>query len=308
MPHLPDFEAWAIFAQVADRGSFSAAAEDLALSKATVSKAVSRLEARLGAPLFHRTSRRLALTEGGRASLDRARRLLAEGEAIEEEASAQSAEPRGVVRMAAPLSFGLRHVAPLLPAFLARNARVEVDLNFSDSYVDLVGQGYDLALRIGVLGDSSLRGRRLCGIRRALVASPGWWDEQGRPKHPRELEGRAALLYSNLPQPDIWHFRHSRAGEAYVRVAGRCRANNGDAMLPLLVAGQGMALLPEFIVGEELAAGRLEEVLQDWTDGDAGLHLVTPPGTLRPARVSLLIEHLARELARQPWAGVRAKR
>lgn len=301
MTHLPDFEAWAIFAKVAERGSFSGAADDLGLSKATVSKAVGRLEQRLGAALFHRTSRRIALTESGRASLDRARQLVADGEAIEEEANAQSIEPRGVVRMAAPLSFGVRHVAPLLPGILARHPQLSIDLSFSDAYTDLVGQGYDLALRIGVLDDSSLRGRRLCGIRTALVASPAWWDRHGRPKHPADLEGRDALLYSNLPQPEIWSFRHGDLGDVYVRVTSRAKANNGDALVPLIVAGQGMAMLPEFIIGGELASGALEAQLPDWTRTDAGLHLVTPPGTLRPARVAVLIDYLTRELARRPW-------
>jgi DNA-binding transcriptional LysR family regulator len=302
MPHLPDFEAWAIFAKVADRGSFSGAAAELALSKATVSKAVSRLEARLGAPLFHRTSRRIALTESGRASLDRARRILAEGEAVEEEMAAQAVEPRGIVRMAAPLSFGVRHVAPLLPGFLDRFPRLSVDCDFSDSYVDVVGRGHDLAIRIGVLDDSSLRARRICGVEMLLVAAPGWWDRTGRPAHPRELEGREALLYSNLPQPEIWSFRHRKAGEAYVRVESRVRANNGDALVPLLIAGQGMAVLPDFVIGPEVIAGRLESVLPEWMGNDAGVHIVSPPGAQRPRRVSLLIDHLTRELAKQPWA------
>jgi len=203
--------------------------------------------------------------------------------------------------MAAPLSFGILHVAPLLSAFLDRYSKLAIDLNFSDSYIDVVGRNYDLALRIGVLDDSSLRSRRICGVERLVVASPGWWDRHGRPAHPRELEGREALLYSNLPQPEVWAFRHAKAGEAYVRVVSRVRANNGDALLPLLVAGQGMAILPDFIVGPAVASGALEAVLSDWTDSDVAVHLVTPPGSQRPKRVSLLIDYLARALARQPW-------
>jgi DNA-binding transcriptional LysR family regulator len=298
MAKLPDFEGLAIFAKVVELRSFAAAAAELALSKATVSKAVSRLEERLGARLFNRTSRRLALTDAGQKLSERAARLLSDGEAAENEALAQSVAPRGLVRLAVPMTFGVKAVAPILPEFLSQYPDVAIDLHLSDAMVDLIGEGFDAGLRIASLPDSSLIARRLCAMPRHTVASPAYLKRYGRPTHPMHLAQHKCLGYAYLSTPGVWHYTNAAGEQASVRPAGPLRVNNGEALMPALLAGLGIADLPDFIVGDAVASGEVEVILKDWKQTEGAVHLVTPPGGPRPARVEVLAEFLAKHLAK----------
>jgi DNA-binding transcriptional LysR family regulator len=204
----------------------------------------------------------------------------------------------GLVRIAAPLTFGIKHLAPVLADFLEAHPGIKIDLRLSDAFVDIVGDGVDIALRIAELPDSSLRARRLGPVTAHVIAAPVYFEKHGRPRHPADLASHACFTYTNTASPDYWRFRKAGGEEASVRVDGPIRTDSGDAMLPALRAGLGVAILPGFIVDADIAAGRLEAVLTDWTIGASALHLITPPGTLRPARVEALIEFLSDRLKR----------
>ena len=298
MAKLPDFEGLAIFAKVVELRSFAAAAGELALSKATVSKAVSRLEERLGARLFNRTSRRLALTDAGQRLSERAARLLTDGEAAESEVLAQSATPRGLLRLAVPMTFGVKVVAPLLPEFLKTYPEVAIDLHLSDATVDLIGEGFDAGLRIARLPDSSLLARRLCPMPRYTVAAPSYLKRWGRPTHPMHLADHKCFGYAYLSNPNVWHYTNAAGEEVSVRPAGPLRVNNGEALLPAVLAGLGIADLPDFIVGDAIASGEVEVILKGWKQTEGAVHLVLPPGGPRPARVEVLAEFLAKHFAK----------
>ncbi len=291
---LPDLEAWATFATVADHSSFSAAATAMGVSKATVSKAVARLEASLGQSLFHRTSRRLTLTEAGKPLAERAQRMLAEAVAAEEAAHDAASAPAGRLRVAAPMTFGVTHVAPLIAEFLAAHPAIEIELALSDARVDIVAEGFDVALRIAELPDSSLRARRLRSVASHIVAAPAYLERYGTPRHPGELGDHRLLGYTNITGP--WRFRGPGGAEVAVRASGPLAANSGDSLMPALIAGLGIARLPDFILGDTVADGRLVEILPEWRPAPVGLHLLTPPSPLRPARVEALIAFLSERL------------
>ena len=293
---LPDFEAWAIFASVAEHGSFNGAARALGLSNATVSKAVSRLETSVGSTLFNRTSRRIALTETGAQLAERAARLLADAVETEECAREEVGAPRGTVKLAVPMSLGIAEIGPIIADFLILYPDISVEMHLSDALVDLVGEGYDAALRIGTLPDSSLRARKLRDVARPIVASPGWVAAHPDVRTPADLSASDVFGYTNLPRHRQIVLRHADGSEAHFPAEGRLRTNNADAMLAAIEGGLGVAMAPDFIARAAIDAGRLVTILDAWRSSPIALHLVTPPGKLRPRRVTALLDFVEARL------------
>ena len=302
MSKLPDFEGLAMFAKVAEERSFAAAARTMGVSVATVSRAVTRLEERLGGRLFNRTSRRLALTDYGHTLAERASKIFADAEEVEDFAREASSRPRGLVKLAAPLSFGTRWVAPMLPEFFRRYPDIAVDLHLTDAQTDLIGDGFDAALRIAVLEDSSLVARLIAPVRRFVVASPTYIARYGRPQHPHDLVGHQCLSYTKRQKHDVWRFTHRKTGEECpIRPTGPLRGTSAEALLPTVLEGLAITELPEFIATQYFPDGQLEPILTDWRLPEGGLYFVTPTARARPAKVSALADFLIAELTDARW-------
>src|ERR1700688_1362365 len=298
MSKLPDFEGLAMFAKVAEEHSFAAAARTMGVSVATVSRAVTRLEERLGGRLFNRTSRRLALTHYGHTLAERASKIFADAEEVEDFAREASSRPRGLVKLAAPLSFGARWVAPLLPEFFRRYPDIAVDLHLTDAQADLIGDGFDAALRIAVLEDSSLVARLIAPVRRFVVASPAYIARYGRPQHPQDLGAHQCLSYANRMKRDVWRFVHRKTGEECpITPTGPLRGTSIEALLPTVLEGLAITELPEFIATQYFLEKQLEPILTDWSLPEGGLYFVTPTARARPAKDSALADFLITALA-----------
>jgi DNA-binding transcriptional LysR family regulator len=303
MSKLPDFEGLAMFAKVAEERSFAAAARATGVSVATASRAVARLEERLGGRLFNRSSRRLALTDYGRRLAGRASRIYAEAQETEDLARETSSKPRGLVKLAAPLSFGARWVAPILPAFFRQYPDVAIDLHLTDAHTDLIGDGFDAALRIAIAKDSSLVARLIVPVRRFLVASPRYIARHGRPQHPRDLRTHQCLSYANRATRDVWRFTHRSSGEAcQISPTGPLRGTSVEALLPTVLEGLAITELPEFVATQYFRDKQLEPLLADWRMPEGGLHFVTPTARARPAKVSVLADFLIARLTSAPWS------
>ena len=303
MSKLPDFEGLAMFAKVAEERSFAGAAKAMGVSVATVSRAVTRLEARLGGRLFNRTSRRLALTDDGHRLAERASRIYAEAEQAEDFARETASRPRGLVKLAAPMSFGPRWVAPLLPKFFRRYPDIAVDLHLTDVHADLIGEGFDAALRIAVMEDSSLVARLIAPVRRFAVAAPTYLSRYGGPQHPQELGAHRCLSYLNRARRDVWRFTHRKTGEECpVTPTGPLRGTSVEALLPTVLEGLAITEFPEFIATQYFPKHQLEPILTDWLLPEGGLYFVTPTARARPAKVSALADFLIEELSDARWS------
>ena len=289
-----------VFVRVAALGSFSAAARALHLSQTMVTKHVAALEDRLGVKLLHRSTRRLVLTEAGRSYLAACERILAEIEEAEASASLDRIEPRGTLRLNVPLTFGLRQIVPALTAFSRLHPAVAVDLGLADRYVDLIEEGWDLAVRIGRLKDSGLVARRLAPCRTIVCAAPSYLEAHGAPRSPEDLSGHNCLGYTLPSAIGAGRWAFGAGGDVVVPVEGNLRANNGDALLAAALAGQGLIYQPTFIVGDSLRDGSLLRVLSGYPTLELGVHAVLPSGRQAPAKVRAFVEFLARRFAPHP--------
>jgi DNA-binding transcriptional LysR family regulator len=289
-----------VFARVAAAGSLSAAGRTMGMSQTMVTKHLAALEARLGARLFHRTTRRLSITEAGRSYLEASERILADIEAANDAVAADRVEPRGLLRLNVPVVFGTRQIASLLPEFAQRCPRVTVELGLNDRHVDLAEEGWDMAIRIGALADSSLVARRLAPCRMATCAAPSYLKARGTPRTLAELADHNCLGYTlALSGPHRWSF--GRRAEISVPIVGDLRANNGDALLAAAVAGQGIIYQPTFIVADDLRAGRLTSLSLDQpTNERLAVHAVYLPDRHPPAKVRAFIDFIATRFAPEP--------
>jgi len=294
------FADLSMFVAVVDSGGISAAAERLGVAKSAVSRRLADLEGRLGAQLLRRTTRRLTLTDSGRAFHERAKNILADLEEAEQSVSQAHGALRGRLKVALPLAYGIRHVGPLITEFMALHPAVEFDLDFNDRRIDLMQEGFDLAIRVARLPDSSLIARRLAPVPSALCASPDYLARRGTPARAADLAGHAALVYSNLANPDTWNFVGPEGQPGSVKVPVRLRANNGEFLTRAAIAGQGVILHPTFYLDEAIRAGQLVPLLTDHAWPQVNAYAVYPPTRHLSRRVRALVDFLAERLAGQP--------
>lgn len=292
----------AAFSEVVAAQSFSGAARRLGISKAAISKQVARLEERLGARLLQRTTRRLSLTEIGLAFHERCVRILAEAEEAERAVHSLGRAVRGTLKVSVGVSFGVAHVAPLVPEFQARHPDLRLEMQFNDRTVDLIEEGFDVALRIAQMPDSSLIARRLAPIARIVCAAPSYLARNGAPLVPADLRDHNCLIYTYLSSQDQWRFVTADGAVHTVRVAGNFAANNGEAQRHAALAGQGIILSPSFIVAPDLRAGRLVALMPDYATPPTAVYAVYP-ATRHPAvKLRAFVDFLAGKFAPiPPW-------
>lgn len=294
----------ALFLRVMDLGTISAAARSLDLSSAVASQRLQRLEKGLNVRLLHRTTRRLHPTPEGLALAEQGRDLVEGLEALTQDLRGSADNVTGTLRVTLPHSFGRQYISPLLPEFLNRYPRLDLCVSLTDQMTDLVGEGYDLGIRIGVLEDSSLVARRLADDRRVLCATPGYLDRYGTPQRPADLADHQCLVLSSSRQrQDVWHLSDNQGQSEAIQVGGRIRSNQGEMLTEAVLGGLGIAQHSVWHIHEHLCSGRLKVVLPDYRLPETGIHAVMPQRQLVPPRVRAFVAFLEDRLAEHPvWA------
>lgn len=297
------FQEMRVFVAVVDAGSFVRAADALDMSKTAVSRLVNDLEARLGVRLLHRTTRKLSLTPEGEIFLERCRQLMDGVAEAEAELSTHAGEAIGQLRVNVPVTFGLLHLAPLWPAFMALHPRVTLDVTLSDRLVDLVEEGFDVAVRIARLQVSSLISRQLTTTRLILCASPDYLRRNGSPGHPAELANHAVIAYSLLAMGDQWEFSapQEKADPILVRVRPHMRTNSGDTCVAAALQHMGLVLQPSFLVHPHLESGALVEVLPEYRSIELGIYAVYPSRRHLTPKVRALVDFLVDAFGMRAW-------
>lgn len=297
---MDKYQEMRVFTAVVDAASFVGAGDALGMSKAAVSRHVSDLEQRLGVRLMHRTTRKLSLTSEGELFLARSREILSSIEASEVELSTRSVTASGLLKISVPVSFGIRHLAPLWSEFLASHSQVTLDLQLADRVIDLVEEGFDLAVRIARLPDSSLISRQLASTRLVLCAAPSYLERRGTPQHPSELTQHDVMGYSLMAMGDQWQFT-GPDGPVSAKVRPRMWTNNGDSCVAAAVRGAGIQLQPTFLIDRELATGQLVEILPQFRSAELGIYAVYPSRKFVLPKVRALVEFLAIKLGQGSW-------
>ena len=297
---MDKFAHMQIFVGIVEAGSISGAAERLSLPKSAVSRRLAELEARLGVSLIQRTTRKQHLTDSGRAFYERSVAILADLDEAESAVSQAHGALKGGLKVALPLSFGLLHLAPLIQAFMTQHPDVRFELDFNDRQIDLMQEGFDLAIRIATLENSSLIARRLAPIRHILCASPGYLAKLGTPKVAADLTRHVCLAYSNVRDPDLWTYRGPDGQPGSVRVPVRLASSSGEFNIRAAIADEGLILIPSFYCHEALRSGQLLKLLPDHTWPEIAAYAVYPPTRHLSSRVRALIDFLVERLAGEP--------
>jgi DNA-binding transcriptional LysR family regulator len=290
MDRLTEMEA---FATVVDQGGFTDAARKMGISKSAVSKHVSSLEARLGARLLNRTTRRVSPTEIGLAYYDRARRVLNDAGEADSLVSAMQSAPSGVLRMSVATDFGVNLLSPILADFLREYPDIAINMVLNNRYVELISEGFDMAIRIGELEDSTLRARKITATTKRMIGAPSYFQSHGRPLKIDDLNDHKLLHYSNQPSGNVWKITAPSGEKRQVRSTGSLTVNDGQSLLNAAIAGLGIAYLPSFLYAEQMRRGLVEDAIPDLPREDLGIYAVYPPGRFTQPKVRAFIDFLA---------------